>query len=546
MGAYGCSLINRLRNEFPRVLERVFRNGDLRRVELAFAAFNSAEWGVWIAMLVFAYDHGGATTAGLVAFVQLVPAALLAPWTSSLADRYPPARVLAAGYVVQAVAMGATAATLLADGPPLLAYVLSGAAVIGVTVTRPTQAALLPALARSPDELTATNVVSGWIESVAILAAPALTGVLLAVGSPGTVFAVMSALTFAGAFLVSRVDGPAAPAREADAASHALSVMREEPAARLLVGVLAAQYVLIGALDVLFVVLALAVLDLGSSGAGYLIAAFGAGGVLGVAGTATLVGRRRLAPPLALGGAVFSGAFIVIGLWPSTAVTVVLVVAAGAGRSLLDVAGRTLLQRVAPPEALGGVFGVLEAGSMAGLALGSLLVPALVALGGARAASIGLGALLPALALVTGRRLLALDGSATVPVVEISLLRSLALFSPLGPPALESLARELTPQDVVAGEAVIREGEPGHHFYVMSSGELEVSSQGQRLRLLGRGDGFGEIALLLDVPRTADVVAVSDSRLYALGKEAFVLSVTGHPTSAVEAERLIRERVSAE
>src|SRR4051794_11740137 len=91
MGACGCSLINRLRSEFPRVLERVFRNGDLRRVELAFAAFNSAEWGVWIAMLVFAYDHGGATTAGLVAFVQLVPSALLAPWTASLAGRSLPA-----------------------------------------------------------------------------------------------------------------------------------------------------------------------------------------------------------------------------------------------------------------------------------------------------------------------------------------------------------------------------------------------------------------------------------------------------------------------
>jgi MFS family permease len=310
--------------------------------------------------------------------------------------------------------------------------------------------------------------------------------------------------------------------------------------------VLASQYVLIGALDVLFVVLAISVLDLGSSGAGYLNAAFGAGGVVGIAATATLVGRRRLAPPLALGAAVFSGAFIVIGLWPTVGVTVALVVAAGAGRSLLDVAGRTLLQRTAPAEALGGVFGVLEAGSMAGLALGSLLVPALVALGGARAASIGLGALLPAVALVAGRRLLAVDGAATVPVVEISLLRSLPLFAPLGPPALESLARELAPRDVAAGTVVIREGDHGDAFYAIASGELAVSSGGRRLRLLGRGEGFGEIALLLDVPRTADVVAISDARLYVLGKNAFVTSVTGHPASAGEARRLIRERVAGQ
>jgi MFS family permease len=304
--------------------------------------------------------------------------------------------------------------------------------------------------------------------------------------------------------------------------------------------------VLIGALDVLFVVLAIGVLDLGGSGAGYLNAAFGAGGVLGIAATVTLVGRRRLAPPLALGAAVFSGAFLVIGLWPTVGGTVALLVAAGAGRTLLDVAGRTLLQRASPPDALAGVFGVLEAGSMAGLAVGSLLVPALIAVGGARAASIGLGVVLPAVALLAGRRLLAVDSSATVPVVQLSLLRSLALFAPLAAPVLEPLARELTPVDVRARNAVIREGDPGDLFYVIASGELEVWSGGERLRVLGRGDGFGELALLLDVPRTADVVATTDAHLYTLGKGAFVTTVTGHPSSAAEAARLIRERVPAE
>jgi len=55
-----------------------------------------------------------------------------------------------------------------------------------------------------------------------------------------------------------------------------------------------------------------------------------------------------------------------------------------------------------------------------------------------------------------------------------------------------------------------------------------------------------QLALLLDVPRTADVVAATDTSLYALGKEAFVSSVTGHPASAGEAARLVRERVPAE
>jgi MFS family permease len=528
------------------VVEGVFRNPELRRVELAFAGFNAAEWGVWIAMLVYAYEQGGATTAGLVAFAQLVPAAIAAPFAAVLADRYRPARVLALGYVAQALALSATAAALLAHAPPLAAYALAAVAATCVTITRPTQSALVPALARTPDELTATNVVSGWIEALSVLVAPAATGVLLAVASPGWVFAVFAGVVLVGALLAARVQGPPAAGEAVAPLEDALAgfrVLGRDPSTRSLVGLLAGQFVAIGALDVLYVVLAISVLDLGGSGAGYLNAAFGAGGVAGLAVTVALVGRRRLTPALVLGILVWGAAFVLLGAWPTTVGALLLLAAAGAGRSLLDVAGRTILQRTAPIDVLSRVFGVLEGLSMAGLALGSLLTPALVSLFGARWAVVSIGALLPLAVLLTIRQLVAIDRKTPAPVVEIALLRSLPLFSPLAAPALEGLAHGLTGLEAPAGTDVVREGDPGDRFYVVADGELAVTHGGRPLRTVGRGEGFGEIALLEDVPRTATVTARTDARLYALDKPTFLASVTSHPRAVSEADRLVHERL---
>ena len=241
-----------------RLLAGVFRNSDLRRVELAFLGFNAAEWGVWIALLVYAYERGGATTAGVVAVVQLVPAAIFAPVASSLGDRRSPTRVLAVGYLAQSVALAATATVLLAGGPPFLAYGLAALAATAMVVTRPTQTVLLPSLARTPEELTAANVVSGWIENVAILASPALAGLLLGVGGAGTVFAVMAAAVFVSAILMAPIRSAAA---HEDAPATAtirdgLRVVAHEPGPRSLVWLLAVEAIALGALDVLAVVLA--------------------------------------------------------------------------------------------------------------------------------------------------------------------------------------------------------------------------------------------------------------------------------------------------
>lgn len=534
------------------VLRFAFGNPDLRRIGLAYAGFNAAEWGVWIALLVYAYDHGGAPAAALAAVVQLIPSGLFAPFAARLADLGRPARVLTGGYLAQAATMSLTALALFAGAPVAVVFVLAGLAASATTITRPAHAVLVPALVRGLDELTSVNVVLGWIESVSLLAAPAATGVLLAVSVPGTVFAVMAALALAAAALVARVPAPAAVEVSGESGGAAswealagLRAVRDDPQARLLVGVLGVQFALIGALDVLFVVLAIDVLGLGGSGAGYLGAAFGAGGVIGIAVTVRLVGRARLAPALIAASLTWSGALLALGLWHAPIAALGLLAIAGAGRAVLDIATRTLLQRSAPTEVLAGVFGVLETLDAVALAAGAILAPLLVSLLGPGAAVAGLAVLLPLALAVIASRLRTVDAHADVPVIEISLLRSHRLFAALQAPVLERLARDLTAVDLRPGERIIREGQVGERYYVVADGHLEVSRATVPIATVGRGDGVGEISLLARVPCTASVTALTEAQLYAIEPQPFIEAVTGHPLSAAVAQRLVRERLQS-
>jgi hypothetical protein len=534
------------------VLRIVGRNRDLRRVELAFATFNAAEWGSWLAMLVYAYAHGGVAAAGVLATAMLVPAAVCAPRLAAFAERYPPGRVLVAGYLGQAASCAVVAAAMLAGGPRLLVYGLLVLPSVAFTVTRPTQASFAPGLARRPEELAATNVVSSWVESVSTFGGPLLVGVVLTVSTPGMLFAVAAAICASAALLVSPArDAMAAPVRGGDdpaseSPSFASSVafVGHEPNARTLVLLIGSQAVAIGALDILYVELARGVLHLGGNWAGYLNAAFGLGSVLAIGLTARLVGYPRLALPLVLSLGGWTIALFGLGTTPGLAISLVLLASAGGARSTFDVTARTLLQRVARPDLLARVFGLLEGLEMAGLAVGSLLATALVTLGGAGAAFVGVGAILPLVALSAGRRLLDIDRHATAPVVEVALLRSVPMLSLLPPPTLESLARALIPVDAPAGVDVVTQGEEGDRFYVIADGETDVIADGTHVATLRRGDGFGEIALMYDVPRTATVHTRTEARLYALEREDFLVALTGHLPAQTLAQGLASERLA--
>jgi Major Facilitator Superfamily/Cyclic nucleotide-binding domain len=525
-------------------------NRPLVRILAAYGLFVLTECTAWIAMLVFAYSRGGAAVASFVAVAQLVPAAVLAPVTAAIADRRSPVTLLAGGYLVQAAGMAAAAAAIFA-GVPIAAYAAAVIFCVAQATTRPAQSVLIPSVAATADQLTAANVVVSWLESAGVMTSGLLAGILIALSGVGSVFVVCAGLGVAAVLLAAALRVAAlAPPGEAPAAvladvAEGLRLVIRRPRLRLILALLTAASVVAGALDLLFVILAIGVLGRSEAWAGYLNSAYGVGAVLAATVSALLVGRRLGAP--ILGAALLLSAVLaVLGLGIGLAGTVFLLAVAGAASALLDVSLRTLLQRSVPPQLMGRIFGVLEGLTMAGYALGVLLVPLLVHLGGNRLALIGVAVVLPLAAAIGGRALFALDAGVPVPVVEIALLRSLPLFAELPAPALEGLAAALTPVRVPAGTALIRQGEPGDAYYAIAAGELDAVQDGHFLRRCGRGEGVGEIALLRAILRTASVIAHTDATVYRLNRESFLTAVLGHSATQRLAHGIADTRLAAD
>ena len=530
----------------------VVADPNLRRVELAFLGFNMSEFATWIAMLVYAFERGGAAAMGAVSVFLLIPSALVAPFAAYAGDRFRRDRVLAVDYLVQGIAMAVTAATLYVEAPVAVVYAAATIASISITFTRPAQNSLLPGLTRTPADLTAANVVSGVVEGIGKMLGPIVAGILLTTSGPWAVFVTFAVVTLLGALLVSglRVEASTVtPEARMDAVGvwhetlRGFRTLRLAREPRLVVLLLSSGVIVVGALDVLFVSTAIELLDIGAGGAGFLSAAFGAGAIVGAASTVALVGRRRLTPSLA-GGAVLFGAPIgLVAVAPSAVSASVLFAAAGAGRSVGDVSGRTLLQRISPNDVLSRVFGVLEGLMMLALVVGSVGAAILIEAYGVQTALVVVGAFLPLVILVSSGRLLSIDRSADAPDAErLALLRAIPFFAPLPAPAMERVMADVIAMDVPDGDLLIREGDPGDRFYVIVDGRVEITRGGRHVAEQGPGAYVGEIALLRDVPRTASVTAMTPLRLLALEREPFLLAVTGHPVSDRTARAVAEER----
>jgi hypothetical protein len=533
-----------------RAISATARCPDLLRAQLSFAATWTAEAAFTVAIGVVAFHDGGAVAVGIVAFARLAPTALVTPLGATFADRFRRDRVLVVSCLVRALAGLGVAASLVSGGPHLALYALAVISTAAFRLFRPAHSALLPGLCNTPLELSTANVVRGMLDSISTVVGPLAAALLLQLGSPSAVFATSGVLSLASGALLLRLSYEAPPRRrpaplgrimrETVEGFQALTRYRD---AGLVVGLSLAQSLTQGILSVFMVVLALEELGMGEAGVGLFNAAVGVGAVAGSFGASMFVTGRRLAVLEGVGVLLWG---VALGL--SGALTIELVVlglmgVAGAGMVFVDIGLHTLPARLVPEDVLARVFGAKGSLSALAGAVGAAITPVAIALLGIRPAMVVLGLIAPALTLLAWRRLRAIDTAITHRDAEVAVLNDLAMFRPLPMPAVDTLALHVEKVHVDAGEVICRQGDDADRFYLIEGGAADVIGDGRLIHRLDSGDGFGEIALLGDTPRTATVRARTPLRLYVVDGQRFRSAVTDYGSSRREADALVLDRL---
>jgi MFS family permease len=500
-----------------------------------------AEWTFFIGGLVYAYDKGGAGATGIASLAMLVPTALAAPYAGSMTHRRRPQVVRLAAYAVQTVALGGAALAAFGDAPTAAVVGCCAVAAAAFTFLGPTGAVVLPGIVRSARELTVGNVWLESCESVGVLVGSFLSTLLLEVQGPALVLAGGAVLSLISTIITvpeSRTGSP--PASLSDDADSlgpvrlllsSVRALRSRARAGGVLAMACGHFILVGSIDIIVVVLARDELDLGDSGPGLLQTSVGVGALICAVASTLLLRRPRLSSLLVVATCGIAGASLVLGVAPTVAAALILLPIIGFGGSLLNLTSRMLLQRSTPPDAAAGAFAALELFMGIGMIAGALCTQLLIAAGGGDAALIGLGSFFGLLVLLTWRSLAHADDSADIPVVAISLLRRIPLFTPLPPLALEAVARAATEISVPSGDVVVSEGDPGDLYYAVADGSFDVTCRGVFVTTLERGRGFGEVALLTNVPRTATVTASRAGSLLAIHRVPFLVAVTGSDSS---------------
>ncbi len=516
--------------------EGVWSNAPLRRLQIATAATSFGKWAFALSLGVYAYREGGTAAIGIAALVQTIPATIAAPFFGLAGDRFPRQRVLAVTNGLRALILAAIAFVVLEGAPLAVIFLLAAVFSTVSTANQPARAALIPFLARSPQELASSMSVMGSIDAFSFLIGAGFGGILLASTSVEFLLVLCCAAYCLAVVLILEIpvdsrDRTRRTESPVEAVTAGFGAIFGDGYLRLATGMLATLSITDGLTNVLVIVTAVELLDTGTAGIGYLNIAYGVGGLVGGLAVFALLGRAHVTRALMIGSVALGVPLIVLGLQPLEWIGLLAWGAAGFGLVVVKVSSLTLIQRLSGDRVLARVLAVVEMIFVGSIGLGAILAPALVTLVGLQGALIATGAVLPAVAAIRWRGLRQLEIGIPVPQHAYELLRTCPVFAPLPLASIENLARRMTPIDFEQDVEIITQGDPGDKFYVIEHGEVEVFQDGVFRRSQGIGDSFGEIALLRGSPRTATVRTVAATRVLALDREPFLASVTGYADS---------------
>ncbi len=539
------------------VVRAIRSNRQLALLEASWAAVTFARWALMILVALYAYRKGGAAAVGVVAMVRVIPSAFTAPRLALFADAHSRRDVLLISCVARGLLTVAMTVVVGVSGSLVLVVALAACFLVADGVQKPAMAALVSVRARNLRELAAANVAWSVIDYIGFLTGSLLVGAAVATIGLASAFAVcIVAFGLAGVLLAGMtrdvpeppLDVSGVPADVPADGSELLAgvgTIFGHPELRLLVSAFGVDILVQAMVDVLIVIAAISLLDMGQQGAGWLSAAWGVGGLAGGLAAGSLLSRGRVAQGLSAGLLLVGGPLIAVPAFPHAPAALVLFVLLGVGFGLVEVALLTLTQRLVASDVLARVYGVQETMSVIATALGSIGAAALVELFGVRWALLAAGAVLPGFVIALRRQIGALEAGTRVPERVFELLRGLDLFAPLPMATVETLAVRSRHESAASGTEIIRDGDHGDTFFVVEHGDIAVLKHGVVQRAEGAGEYFGEIALMHDTPRTATVLATTAVQLLAIDRADFLAAVGSHPRSQHYAQRIASERFSA-
>jgi MFS family permease len=376
-----------------------FRSPGFRRLIVALAASEAGDWLYNLALVVVVFERTHSTTlAAATVAARVLPMMLIGPLGGVIADRFDRRIAMVFSDGVRALCMLALAVVALTDLPVLLLPVLAALNTAAGVAYLPCVAATVPRLV-ARESISRAYAARSTVSNVAIIAGPAFGALLVLLGSPAIAFLVnagsfvvagllvWSLPTAGGVFRPTRTDLHVSPVADLRSGARAL---RAHPAALRLAGADVLSSFVYGAMTVLLLLLSQR-LGFGDHGYGYLLAAFGAGGVLGavVAARAAASPRRRTAAQAGVVAIGVSTALLAGAPWFVAAI--VAAVAIGVANIVVEVTADTVLQETLPEDVFARAYGFVIPTSCAAIAAGSLVAPLLVRLLGLNGALVALG-----------------------------------------------------------------------------------------------------------------------------------------------------------